>query len=87
MTRAVSRRYVRAYSVRHADAECDGACAHQHYCAVTCLEPAAYRQCVEAAASALAAAGRAARAHLLFAAPMVLLSMLALALFDLPQTI
>ncbi|XP_073943262.1 acid sphingomyelinase-like phosphodiesterase 3b [Choristoneura fumiferana] len=84
---ATFNKYVRAYSVRHSEAECDGACAHQHYCAVTCVEPAAYRQCVEAAASALAAAGRAARAHLVFAAPMVLLSMLLLTLFDLPQTV
>lgn len=51
-------RYLRAYRVRHESSEsCDGACAHQHFCAITCLEHVAYRQCVEAAASALAAAG------------------------------
>ncbi|CAG9794964.1 unnamed protein product [Diatraea saccharalis] len=51
-------KYLRAYSVRHDSSEnCDGACAHQHFCAITCLEHLAYRQCVEAAASALAAAG------------------------------
>ncbi|XP_072940071.1 cyclic GMP-AMP phosphodiesterase SMPDL3A-like [Epargyreus clarus] len=54
-------KYIRAYSVKHESSEvCDGACAHQHYCAITCLEPVAYRQCVEAAASALAASGRSA---------------------------
>ncbi|XP_063619740.1 acid sphingomyelinase-like phosphodiesterase 3b [Cydia splendana] len=53
-------KYIRAYSVKHDSSECDGACAHQHFCAITCLELAAYRQCVEAAASALAAAKRAA---------------------------
>lgn len=52
-------RYLRAYSVRHDNIEnCDGACAHQHFCAITCLEYVAYRQCVEAAASALAASAR-----------------------------
>ncbi|CAH2105847.1 unnamed protein product [Euphydryas editha] len=54
-------KYLRAYNVRHDSADnCDGACAHQHFCAITCLEHIAYRQCVEAAASALAASGRSA---------------------------
>nr|XP_026484291.1 acid sphingomyelinase-like phosphodiesterase 3a [Vanessa tameamea]XP_026484292.1 acid sphingomyelinase-like phosphodiesterase 3a [Vanessa tameamea]XP_026484293.1 acid sphingomyelinase-like phosphodiesterase 3a [Vanessa tameamea] len=54
-------KYLRAYNVRHESADnCDGACAHQHFCAITCLEHIAYRQCVEAAASALAASGRSA---------------------------
>ncbi|KOB73521.1 Uncharacterized protein OBRU01_10879 [Operophtera brumata] len=52
--------YLRAYSVKHDNTDsCDGACAHQHFCAITCVEHVAYRQCVEAAASALAAAGKA----------------------------
>lgn len=34
---------------------CDGACAHQHFCAITCLELSAHTHCVEAPASALAA--------------------------------
>lgn len=51
-------KYLRAYNVRHESTDsCDGACAHQHFCAITCLEHVAYLQCVEAAASALAAAG------------------------------
>ncbi|KOB79098.1 Uncharacterized protein OBRU01_01140 [Operophtera brumata] len=46
--------------VKHDNTDsCDGACAHQHFCAITCVEHVAYRQCVEAAASALAAAGKA----------------------------
>ncbi|XP_049870345.1 acid sphingomyelinase-like phosphodiesterase 3b [Pectinophora gossypiella] len=50
-------KYLQAYKVNYETTEsCDGACAHQHFCAITCLEHAAYRQCVEAAASALAAA-------------------------------
>ncbi|CAG9134122.1 unnamed protein product [Plutella xylostella] len=49
-------KYLRAYHSGSSEA-CDGACAHQHYCAITCLEHLSYRQCVEAAASALAAAG------------------------------
>ncbi|XP_060801779.1 acid sphingomyelinase-like phosphodiesterase 3a isoform X1 [Amyelois transitella] len=54
-------KYLRAYNVRHESTDsCDGACAHQHFCAITCLEQDAYRQCVEAAASALAAAGKSA---------------------------
>ncbi|CAK1546239.1 unnamed protein product [Leptosia nina] len=54
-------KYIRAYSVKYDIAHnCDGACAHQHFCAITCLEHVAYRQCVEAAASALAASGRSA---------------------------
>ncbi|CAH0605741.1 unnamed protein product [Chrysodeixis includens] len=54
----IFHKYLRAYRVRHESSEsCDGACAHQHFCAITCLEHVAYRQCVEAAASALAAAG------------------------------
>ncbi|XP_041970648.1 acid sphingomyelinase-like phosphodiesterase 3a [Aricia agestis] len=54
-------KYLRAYSVKHDNTDsCDGACAHQHFCAITCLEHIAYRQCVEAAASALAASGRSA---------------------------
>ncbi|KAJ2952010.1 hypothetical protein O0L34_g4271 [Tuta absoluta] len=53
-------KYLRAYNVKHDTSEsCDGACSHQHFCAITCLEHVAYRQCVEAAASALAAAGKA----------------------------
>ncbi|KAM3967330.1 cyclic GMP-AMP phosphodiesterase SMPDL3A [Aphomia sociella] len=57
----VFNKYLRAYNVRHETSEsCDGACAHQHFCAITCLEHVAYRQCVEAAASALAAAGKSA---------------------------
>ncbi|XP_052756070.1 acid sphingomyelinase-like phosphodiesterase 3a [Galleria mellonella] len=56
---AVFNKYIRAYNVRHENSDsCDGACAHQHFCAITCLEHVAYRQCVEAAASALAAAGK-----------------------------
>ncbi|XP_037301481.1 acid sphingomyelinase-like phosphodiesterase 3a, partial [Manduca sexta] len=52
-------KYLRAYNARHDSSDaCDGACAHQHFCAITCLEHLAYRQCVEAAASALAAAGK-----------------------------
>ncbi|XP_045494366.1 acid sphingomyelinase-like phosphodiesterase 3a [Colias croceus] len=51
-------RYLRAYNVKYEYADnCDGACAHQHYCAITCLEHVAYQQCVEATASALAASG------------------------------
>ncbi|KAL0882608.1 hypothetical protein ABMA27_001046 [Loxostege sticticalis] len=54
-------KYLRAYNVRYESSDnCDGACAHQHFCAITCLEHLAYRQCVEAAASALAAAGESA---------------------------
>ncbi|CAG9559587.1 unnamed protein product [Danaus chrysippus] len=54
-------KYLRSYNVkRDISDNCDGACAHQHYCAITCLEHIAYRQCVEAAASALAASGRSA---------------------------
>ncbi|KAL4706893.1 hypothetical protein ACJJTC_012352 [Scirpophaga incertulas] len=54
-------KYLRAYNVKYESSDnCDGACAHQHFCAITCLEQLAYRQCVEAAASALAAAGDAA---------------------------
>ncbi|XP_048478925.1 acid sphingomyelinase-like phosphodiesterase 3a [Plutella xylostella] len=49
-------KYLRAFHSGSSEA-CDGACAHQHYCAITCLEHLSYRQCVEAAASALAAAG------------------------------
>ncbi|XP_026322161.1 acid sphingomyelinase-like phosphodiesterase 3a [Hyposmocoma kahamanoa] len=55
---AMFHKYLRAYNVkRDAPDSCDGACANQHFCAITCLEHLAYRQCVEAAASALAAAG------------------------------
>ncbi|XP_075971847.1 cyclic GMP-AMP phosphodiesterase SMPDL3A-like isoform X2 [Anticarsia gemmatalis] len=54
----IFHKYVRAYHVKHESSEsCDGACAHQHFCAITCLEHVTYRHCVEAAASALAAAG------------------------------
>ncbi|OWR41446.1 Sphingomyelin phosphodiesterase [Danaus plexippus plexippus] len=54
-------KYLRSYNVKRDNSDnCDGACAHQHYCAITCLEHIAYRQCVEAAASALAASGRSA---------------------------
>ncbi|XP_013170517.1 PREDICTED: acid sphingomyelinase-like phosphodiesterase 3a isoform X1 [Papilio xuthus] len=58
---SVLSRYLRAYNVKHESADnCDGACAHQHFCAITCLEHVAYRQCVEAAASALAASAQSA---------------------------
>ncbi|XP_068631341.1 cyclic GMP-AMP phosphodiesterase SMPDL3A [Battus philenor] len=58
---AMFNKYLRAYSVKHESSDnCDGACAHQHFCAITCLEHAAYRQCVAAAASALAASAESA---------------------------
>lgn len=58
---SVLSRYLRAYNVKYESADnCDGACAHQHFCAITCLEHVAYRQCVEAAASALAASAQSA---------------------------
>lgn len=54
----IFHKYLRAYNVRHESSDsCDGACAHQHFCAITCLDHITYRHCVEAAASALAAAG------------------------------
>ncbi|XP_052740533.1 acid sphingomyelinase-like phosphodiesterase 3a [Bicyclus anynana] len=54
-------KYLRAYNVKYDGTDnCDGACAHQHFCAITCLEHLTYRQCVDAAASALAASGRSA---------------------------
>ncbi|XP_050667503.1 acid sphingomyelinase-like phosphodiesterase 3a isoform X2 [Leptidea sinapis] len=52
-------KYLRAHNVKYDAADnCDGACAHQHFCAITCLEHISYRHCVEAAASALAASGK-----------------------------
>ncbi|GBP48776.1 Acid sphingomyelinase-like phosphodiesterase 3a [Eumeta japonica] len=68
-------RYSRAYNVKYESSEiCDSACAHQHFCAVTCLEYVAYRQCVEAAASALAAAA----ADASFVAPFTSLTVVSL---------
>ncbi|CAB3239462.1 unnamed protein product [Arctia plantaginis] len=59
----IFHKYLRAYHARHESSEsCDGACAHQHFCAITCLDHVTYRHCVEAAASALAAAGDASSA-------------------------
>ncbi|XP_069358332.1 acid sphingomyelinase-like phosphodiesterase 3b [Maniola hyperantus] len=62
------KKYLRAYNVKYNDGgNCDDACAHQHFCAITCLEHVIHGQCVDAASSALAAAGRAAA----FSAPLV----------------
>ncbi|XP_045765533.1 acid sphingomyelinase-like phosphodiesterase 3a [Maniola jurtina] len=62
------KKYLRAYNVKYNDgSNCDGACAYQHFCAITCLEQLIHEECVEAARSALAAAGRA----IVLAAPLV----------------
>ncbi|XP_038222972.1 acid sphingomyelinase-like phosphodiesterase 3a [Zerene cesonia] len=65
-------RYLRAYNVKFENTNiCDGACAHEHYCAITCLEHTAYRQCVEAAASALAASGNSAALMKTISSPII----------------
>ncbi|XP_021208939.1 acid sphingomyelinase-like phosphodiesterase 3b [Bombyx mori] len=54
---SVLKRYLRAYKVKFEESEnCDSACAHQHYCSITCLDLPAYQQCLDSASSALATA-------------------------------
>ncbi|XP_049793804.1 acid sphingomyelinase-like phosphodiesterase 3a [Schistocerca nitens] len=57
------QKYSRAVSVRQEGGSCDAACAHRHFCAVTCLEAASYRDCVQTAASSLTSAAPRPRPH------------------------
>ncbi|KAJ9589135.1 hypothetical protein L9F63_017574, partial [Diploptera punctata] len=52
-------RYYRANSVRYhqSTSSCDAGCAHTHYCAITRVDYADFRSCLETAASALASEG------------------------------
>ncbi|GBP86670.1 hypothetical protein EVAR_99331_1 [Eumeta japonica] len=48
--------YITALRVRHSPetGECDAACVHVHYCAITRADYQQYRSCVQNPASALA---------------------------------
>uniref|UniRef100_A0A1B0CM43 Putative acid sphingomyelinase-like phosphodiesterase 3b n=1 Tax=Lutzomyia longipalpis TaxID=7200 RepID=A0A1B0CM43_LUTLO len=58
-------KYYRANSVRYVSNQCDGACALNHYCAITRLDYSRFRECLESAASALASRAQTAQRPLL----------------------
>ncbi|XP_063376920.1 acid sphingomyelinase-like phosphodiesterase 3a [Cydia fagiglandana] len=73
--RTIFNKYINALRVRHApDFDCDTACVHVHYCAITRAEYQEFRACVRNPASALASRAPSNSAAILLYAILILIS-------------